>query len=165
MKIPLIKDIQEIKAKGPWKTKSDGDLMVAFALSDKIDLPKFFKYNHQEMKNIPDIRGLRCYTVRNLSKDQIGGGEFHRLRQEIVFALEGSVQWECEDIMGNKKIITITTQNGFWLPPFILHSYVVLEEGSGMGAIANTIFDPKYPQTHDTFPLEEFRQLQEKYEC
>jgi len=26
--IPLIKDIREIKTKGPWKTKSDGDLTI-----------------------------------------------------------------------------------------------------------------------------------------
>ena len=48
--IPLIKDIQKIKTKGPWKTKSDGDLMIAFALSLKNDLQKFFKYDTREIQ-------------------------------------------------------------------------------------------------------------------
>jgi len=158
--IPLIKDIREIKTKGPWKTKSDGDLMIAFALSLKNDLQKFFKYDTREMKKIPDIRGLRCYTINNLSKNKIGGGEFHRLRQEIVFALEGSVRWECEDLHGQKIDIILNSQNGVWIPPFILHSYQVLEEGSKLVAIANTLFDHNDPQTHDTFSSSEFQKLQ-----
>jgi len=43
---------------------------------------------------------------------------------------------------------------------FYLHSYQVLEEGSKLVAIANTLFDHNDPQTHDTFSSSEFQKLQ-----
>jgi len=159
-----IKDVQEIETRGPWRTKSEGNLMVLFSFPYEIDMKRFLRWDDKELKNIPDIRGLRYYSVRSLPKGQVGGGEFHRIRQEIVFATEGSVQWECEDLSGKKKITILAPQNGIWLSPFILHSYKVLEEGTGLAVIANTTFDPENTKTHDTFSLSEFQKLQKEHQ-
>lgn len=159
-----VNEVQVINARGPWETKSGGKLTVVSAFS-QIDLSKFFAYNNvDELNRIPeDIRGLRIYTVRDLPKGQIGGTEFHRIREEAIFGLEGSVKWECEDVFGNKKVLTISTDVGIWMSPFILHTYEVMDEGSGLLVIANTLFNPEDPRTHDTYSAEEFHELQGQY--
>jgi hypothetical protein len=45
--------------------------------------------------------------------------------------------------------------------PFILHAYEVLEEGSNLLIVANTLFNPNNSKTHDTYSIKEFRELQE----
>ncbi len=52
------------------------------------------------------------------------------------------------------------SQNGIWLPHFILHTYEVLVEGTELAVVANTTFDPEDSQTHDTFSAAEFREIQ-----
>jgi len=164
-KIPFsIKDVRLMEVRGPWQTKSRGNLMVLSSFSNnEVDWKEFFKWDERELKNIPDIRGLRYYIVKDLPKDKVGGGEFHKIRQEVIFATHGSVKWECEDLLGNRKITILTSQNGIWIPPFMLHKYKALVEGTELAVVANTTFDPKNPLTHDTFSISEFQKLAEHH--
>ena len=159
-----VADIQTIESRGPWTTKSNGELMVLFALN-YVDLQKFFSYDEDELKRIPeDLRGFRIYTVRNLPKPEIGGGEFHRIRQELVFGLEGSVNWSCQDVYGQSREFVITPEIGVWVPPFILHTYQVREKNSGLLVIANTLYNHDDSRTHDTYGLNKFRELKKQYQ-
>ena len=158
--VNLVQDIKVMNVLGPWQTKSRGNLMVLFSLSQTINLQEFFKWDKRELENIPDIRGLRYYIVKDLPKGEIGGVEFHKVRQELVFATKGAVKWKCEDLYGNQKNTILTSQNGIWLPHFILHTYEVLVEGTELAVVANTTFDPEDSQTHDTFSSSEFQKLQ-----
>ena len=156
-----VEDVREFKTKGPWTTKSDGLLKVLCAFSQEL-IDEFFKYNSEEIGKIPgDIRGLRIYTVRGVAEKKIGGIEFHHIREEIVFGLEGSFLWRCEDLFGGTCEFTITPECGVWMPSYILHTYSALESGSGLIVLCNTLFDPDDPQTHDTYSSDEFRVLQE----
>lgn len=158
---PTVDQIHEMEIRGPWRTKSQGELNVIFALSMSELLGEYLSYDQQELDRLRrDIRGFRIYTVQNLSRNQIGANEFHRIRKEIVIGLEGRTRWTCEDLLGGKREFILTPQNGIWIPPFVLHTYHVLEDGTGHMAIANTLFDPADPDTHDTFSLELFRSLQ-----
>lgn len=161
-RFPTVDKVELLAVRGPWKTKSGGILSVLFAFPPDI-LKRFFRYDEEELKQIPeDIRGLRSYTVRNLPKGKIGGKEFHRIREEIVFGLEGSVRWKCEDLFGGMREFTVTSNNGIWMPPGILHTYHVLRNKSGLLIVANTLFNPENLGTHDTYFLKEFERLKKE---
>ena len=160
-----VDSIKEIKFAGPWTTKSDAQLIVLFKFGvdqvrDQLD------YDESELKYIPedfDIRGLRGYTIRNLKKGKIGGTEFHRIRKEMVLGLDGLIEWECEDVYKNKRKFILNNKTGVYMPPFILHTYKTTEDG-GLFVLANTLFNPEDPRTHDTYTTEVFRKLQEQYD-
>ncbi len=160
---PSVDDIQVMPAAGPWPTKSGGELMVTMKMPLQDVQEKYLAYDQAELDPLPqDIRGLRIYTVRKLPQERIGGMEWHRVREEMIFVLEGSVLWECEDLYGNKRSYTLDGGAGIWMPPFILHTYTVLAEGSGLLVMANTLFIPDDPATHDTYSLEAFKELQNR---
>ena len=162
--IPTVNDVQIIEASGPWNTKSGGKLSVVFAMPLATVQDRFLHYEAAELGRVPcDIRGLRAYTVRDLPNGRIGGTEWHRIREEMVFALDGSVRWMCEDLLGGQRDFTLDIDVGVWMPPFILHTYEVKEERSGLFVIANTLFVPDDPRTHDTYSMETFRELQTEY--
>ena len=162
--VPIVNDVQIIETRGPWNTKSGGKLNVVFAMPLATVQDRYLHYETTELDRVPsDIRGLRVYTVRDLPNGKIGGIEWHRVREEMVFALEGSVHWMCEDLFGGKRDFVLTTGVGVWMPPFILHAYEVKEESSGLFVIANTLFVPDDPRTHDTYSMETFRELQTEY--
>ncbi len=159
----LVNEIKELKARGPWTTKSDGSLMVNFAFPSAEFQEKFFSYNDAELAKLPkDIRGFRMYNVSGLKKGSIGGGEFHRVRQEFVIMIEGETWWTFEDLSAKTRNVLLTPQKAIWLPPFVLHSYGVLSETATFVVIANTLFDPQDPRTHDTYSRGDFRKLQGK---
>lgn len=162
--VPIVEDIQRIETRGPWDTKSGGRLDVIFAMSLATVQEKYLRYEDAEIKRVPkDIRGLRVYTVRDLPKGKIGGTEFQRIREEMIFVLEGSVLWTCEDLFGDQKNFVLNNCVGVWMPPFILHTYEALEEKSGLLVIANTLYDPDDSGTYDTYTTEEFRELQKEF--
>jgi len=162
--VPTVDDIQIFETRGPWNTKSGGRLDVLFAIPLATAQEKYFHYEKIEMDCVPgDIRGLRVYTVRDLPSGRIGGTEWHRIREEMVFALEGSVFWMCEDLFGGQRNFVLGAGVGIWMPPFIRHTYEVREEKSGLFIIANTLFVPEDPRTHDTYSEETFRELQVEY--
>ena len=163
-RVPTVDDVQVIEAHGPWGTKSGGKLNVVFAMPLATVQDRYLHYEDAELGQVPfDIRGLRAYTVRGLPSTRIGGTEWHRIREEMIFALEGSVRWTCEDLLGGKRDFTLDVGVGVWMPPFILHTYEVREEGSGLLVIANTLFVPDDPRTHDTYSMEMFREFQSQY--
>jgi dTDP-4-dehydrorhamnose 3,5-epimerase-like enzyme len=124
----------------------------------------YFKYEKSEIERMPhEIRGLRSYSVSELEKDRIGANEWHRIRNELVFMTEGSAEWICEDLYGNKKIYNLSDAQGVWTPPFIMHTYKTTSEKNGILVIANTLFDPNNPKTHDSYSLADFLKLQSLY--
>lgn len=155
MEYSRVDGVKVMEVKGPWKTKSEGQLNVLLALD--LDMLKDSFVGSPGKIN----RGLRIYTVRNLPKDKIGGKEFHKEREEIIFSLEGEVLLTCEDVFGGKREMVLDNTQGIWVRPFILHTYKSLKENSGLLVVANTLFDPNDKSTHDTYSKEEFQKLKE----
>lgn len=160
--VPTVDDVRFMPQRGPWETKSRGQLMVTLALPIPVLNTHFLFYDPEELASVLpfDIRGLRLYTVRGLPENSIGGTEFHRIREEMVFVLDGLVLWTCEDLAGNIRELLLDPTTGVWMPPYILHTYQALKPDSGLLVIANTLFDPEDPSTHDTYPADSFHQLQ-----
>ncbi len=157
-----VESVIEIETKGPWKTKSDAELRVLFAMPHA-NLLEFLRYDENELGQLPEnIKGLRSYSVRGIRKGNKGGIEFHRIRKELLFGLEGVFNIECEDVYGNKKDFELDSQRGIYIPSFVLHTYKTIEDG-GLLVIANTLFNPDDPRTHDSYSQETFRWLQGQY--
>lgn len=162
--LPTIADIVTLLADGPYPTKSDGELRVRFVMG-RASLARFFAHDHREIARLPvPIEGLRQYDIRGLREDFKGGGEFHRIRQEIVIVTQGAVEWICEDLHGSYKTYTLHPGTGVWIPPFMLHSYRVIGPDTVLQVTANTIFfhpeDRGDTRTHDTYGADQFRTLQ-----
>lgn len=156
-----VSEVKEIDIAGPWDTKSGGRLSVLFGMNmDKLK-DQYFSYPTEAITDI-DIRGLRAYMVSGLAKGSVGAKEWHKARNELVFAISGKVEWKCEDINGSFKIIILDEKAGVWTPPGILHTYTALEDNSSLLVIANTLFDPNKPETHDTYSTDSFKELQKK---
>jgi hypothetical protein len=82
---PSIEAIRVILPAGPWRSKSGGRLDVPFLLPHA-EMLRLFEHDAGELARIPaDIRGLRVFALRDIPRGGIGGGEFHRLRTEVVF--------------------------------------------------------------------------------
>ena len=162
--ISTVNDIISLPSQGPWATKSNGELSVLFGLNYAELSEKFFHYEESELANIPqDIRGLRSYRVDGLRNKSIGANEWHRLRNELVFIIKGSVKWTCEDVLGNKLDFILESTTGIWVTPFILHTYEALQDDTQIQVIANTLFFPDDPATHDTYSAKDFKKLQKQY--
>lgn len=156
-------EIQILKTRRVWPTKSGGKLTVPVALPFGILRKRYFRYDRRELERASrGIRGLRIYLVRGLKKGKCGGGEFHRIREEIAVVLNGKVRWTFEDLSGARKVFTSTPTRGIWIPPFILHTYEAVEGGSGLLMVANTLYNVRDSKTHDTFSAAEFHKLQQR---
>ncbi len=156
-----INDIQLLDYKGPWNSKSGGQLHVMFAIPYDAVVGKYFNYDDALLRDIPqDIRGLRAYCVSGVAKGSIGANEWHKVRHELVFSDKGSFRWTCEDAYGKKREFILAEGHGAWIPNNILHTYEALEDGSAVLVIANTLFDADDPATHDSYDIEAFCALQ-----
>jgi dTDP-4-dehydrorhamnose 3,5-epimerase-like enzyme len=162
--VPKVNDVKIIENKGPWDTKSGGKLNVLFGIDFNTLNVNYFNYEKSEVENIhQDIRGLRAYSVRNLENGRVGANEWHRIRNELVFMTEGSADWICEDLYGNKKTYNLSDAQGVWTPPFVMHTYKTTSEKNGILVIANTLFDPNNPKTHDSYSIADFQKIQSLY--
>ena len=162
MIIPIsgIGKVRMLRAQGPWETKSGGRLEVAVAIPWKELGNVFFDYDQEELQRLAiDIRGFRIYRISGLARGRIGGNEFHRIRTEMAFCIKGLVLWTCQDLEGSKKELVLCPGVGILLPPFIMHTYKVLEDASELEVVANTIFVPDDKRTHDTYSADAFREL------
>ncbi|MDO8583592.1 MAG: WxcM-like domain-containing protein [bacterium] len=156
-----IEQIQVIKTVGPFRTKSAGVLNVRLAVPF-VRLPQsFFVYDEEALARAPiDLRGLRLYTVTELMRGAEGGGEFHEIRTEFVIVVRGTIRWMCEDLARGKREFVLTQNEAILMPPHICHHYRVDADHSELMIIANTLFDPADPRTHDTYSAEVFHSLQ-----
>jgi hypothetical protein len=147
---------------GNIPTKSEALLHMFLQLPER-EMAEFFSYGQDELKKLPAGRkGLRLYGVTGLKEGKIGGKEFHRVKKEFFFMVEGSMRMECEDVYGDKKEFIVDRSHGLYIPPFVMHTYTMLAPGSFL-VVANTIFDRADKRTHDLYPMEVFRELQEHY--
>ncbi len=172
------RNTSQMRTAGPWKSKSGGDLWVLQKLAygelhgltrqmrDLVDQHGFFdNYDLGELRHMPeefDIRGFRIYIVKGFKAGKVSGGEFHRIRKEIVFVTEGNVEACFEDVYGSEKRAKMSKGTGYYCPPFTIHAFQCITDGSFV-VFANTLFDPDDKRTHDTYSAEIFRQLQAKY--
>lgn len=161
-----VNDVAQIKAQGPWHSKSGGVLKVLFALP-QLETERFLGYDNPEFERIAvehgrNIRGLRSYTVSNIAKGSIGGKEWHKARSEYLFAPKGSADVECTDVYGNKATFHVTATEAIIIPPMIFHTYTATDKDTSLQVICNTLFIPEKPETYDTFSHEEFAQNMER---
>lgn len=155
-KIPSIKDIRVFETNGEWPAKSGGVLSVLYKL-DFETTTYLMTYDPDELAKIPaDIRGLRSYTVRGIARGSVGANEWHKVRNEVVFCTSGSFRWICTDTYGDTKEFVINKDTAILTPHHILHTYVALEDDSTIAVLANTLFYPDNPLTHDTYPSADF---------
>lgn len=163
-----ISSIQQLPTKGPWHSKSGGELTVLFGL-DATLLATFLDYDNPEFSAIAqrtgtDIHGLRTYNVSNIPSGSTGANEFHLARTELVTALSGRALWKCEDVYGNTTEYTLDSTTSLMVPPGILHTYTALEDNTRLQVVCNTLFNPDDPGTHDSFSSEDFRKLQAEHQ-
>lgn len=158
VKHPKVADIKVMAVHGPWQSKSGGELNVLLALSPKV-LPDFFSQGSEQTEE-PNIRGFRIYTVSDIPEGGIGAGEFHKVRQEMVFTLTGEVVWTSEDLTGETREDILDQTQGVWTPPYILHTYKVLQGPADLLVVANTLFFLGNKEYSDSYPADEFHQLQ-----
>jgi hypothetical protein len=157
--VPSINDIVTIECAGKWPSKSGGTLSVLYKIDFDL-LSKFISYDQQELDAIgTDIRGLRAYRVAGVPKGSIGANEWHKLRNEIVYVLAGSVKWTCRDLYGNVSEYIINEGSAVFSPHHVLHTYEALEDDTAISVTANTLFFPEQPETHDSFSIEAFETL------
>lgn len=155
----LVQNITPIDTRGPWKSKSGGELNVLLALS-RSSLHKFLDYDNPEFDRLPeDLRGLRTYTVSDIPKNSVGGGEWHKARTEYIGALAGSALLQCVDFSGNEQEFILNGHSSIIMPPGILHTYTALEDSTTLQVLANTLFIPEDSRTHDTYSAESFYKL------
>jgi hypothetical protein len=159
-----IDDIKIVETRGPWASKSGGELNVLMALPQEV-VAEFLDYYHPGFDTVQqrtgkNIRGLRVYNVNGIPKDSIGAMEWHDIRTECVVALGGSAVWQCVDFDGKETEVVLDGKTSVIVPPGILHTYIALEDNTRLQVICNTLFDPEDPLTHDTYSKELFTRLQ-----
>ena len=160
--MPTISDVSNIITEGPWPSKSGANLVRRAHLTEP-EVVGYFSRDPNELARVsPNILGARFYTVRGIPKAAVGGQEFHRIRQERLFGLEGEIEFNLEDVLGNKQTFVLNETTGLFIPPFVLHTYVAKTEGAGLWAIANNRYEPT-PDMKDTYSEATFRVLQENY--
>ena len=160
-RLSTVADIQVSAPRGPWTTKSNGTLSVISVLPHEA-VAGFLTYDPDELAVFPsgfDIRGLRHYLVEGLAQGVVGGTEYHRIRQEWVITLQGGVVWDFKDVQGGVRRVTARVGEGVFIPPYILHTYTALSDGTALLAVANTLFDPNDRRTHDTYSADTFDML------
>jgi dTDP-4-dehydrorhamnose 3,5-epimerase-like enzyme len=160
-----VNDIMTIDTRGPWKSKSGGELNVLFALPQD-EVTAFLDYDHPDFDFVQqetgiNMRGIRVYNVSEIPKNSIGGLEWHGIRTELVSALGGKALWQCADVFGNEQEFVLDGKKSVLMPPGIMHTYVGLEDDTRLQVVCNTLFDPDNPLTHDSYSKETFVALQE----
>jgi hypothetical protein len=158
MKYPALSKVRKIDIRGPWTTRSGGELRVPLMLDLDTLTSHFLPFDSIEANRYPMVKqGLRIYLQDGIGRGREGAGEFHCLRQEIVFCTWGRMIWTCEDTTGASYPFEISPNGfGIWIPPGIMHTYVSEEKGSSFMVIANTTFDADNPSTHDSFHRDQF---------
>ena len=154
-----VDDIKVYMRRGPWATKSGGELSVLFGMpADELDA--FLDRGNPEFAAVKaqtgvDISGLRSYEVTGIAAGNVGAMEWHKARTEYVRAVEGKALWLCMDSTGKTAEFILDATTAVMTPSGILHAYKALEP-TRLQVICNTIFDPDDPRTHDSYSAEMF---------
>ena len=160
---PSVDDMREFRATGPWPSKSGGVLNVPVALPH-LEAMRFFEHDPEELARIPiDIRGLRAWVVSDIPAGGISGNQFHRVRTEIAFVVKGKVSWRFEDLYGGSRVIAWSPDLALLMPPFVKHMLVAEESGSAVVTLANTLYIPDDPRTHDTYRADLFYAMRDRF--
>lgn len=139
-------------------------LIVPIMLSNS-GMQQLFDYDRRELDRLEvEIRGLRMFYLHSSREGGVAGNQFHRLRTEVTFVIEGVVDWELEDLRGGTRAFQMTSQCAVWIPPFVLHRVTFGPEGGTLATLANTIYVRNDPRTHDTYSADEFRALQAEFQ-
>lgn len=156
MSLPSVNDIIVVNCKGEWPSKSGGLLHVLYKLDYSL-VEKLLEYDPVEISEIDrDIRGLRSYCVKNIPKGALGANEWHKVRNELVFALSGRLRWVCVDTQGSTREFILDGETAVFTPHHIIHTYEALDEDSAIGVLTNTLYFPDDSTTHDTYPIDKF---------
>ncbi len=74
--LPRIDDVVVLDSRGPWPTKSGGQLNVLFSFALGAIQDRYFHCQDAEVEALPiDIRGFRTYSVTGLTAGRVGGRE------------------------------------------------------------------------------------------
>ena len=157
-----VSDIKVSPTIGPWPSKCGGDLRVPVMLSFG-ETQRLLQYDAEELdRQGTDIRGIRVFYLFRADGGGMAGNQFHRVRTEIAFVVEGSVHWEFKDIYGGERKLIATQDSSVLIPPFVLHRATFTDGGGTLATLANTIYIRDDPRTHDTYSAELFRSMQER---
>lgn len=190
-----VRGVNVYPLQGPWKTKADANLRVGFAmpflgydlngmctletmLPNGLDAEDFFAIDSNEEEKLreavqekhPDftenISGARFYFQTGLKRRKNLAGEFHRLRREILFPIEGELEAKMQDVYGDERKFVLQQGQGVYVPPFILHSYRT-RKSCVLGVFANTMFVFHRPKgdiyVTDTYSPQDFEELKKHY--
>jgi hypothetical protein len=126
------------------------------------ELSRLLEYDAWELEQIGiDIRGIRVFYIRGARAGGMAGNQFHRIRTEIAFLVDGSARWEFEDLYGGTSELHAARECALLIPPFVLHRVTFDADGATLATLANTLYVRDDPRTHDTYSLEAFRSMQE----
>lgn len=151
--------------KGPWASKSGGDLwlLAQFGLQT---FQNFFNYDPVELARFPvDIRGYRQYIVDGIPTGSLGGQHFHRVRQSLVQVLSGRILFRFEDVYGNKRSVVLEPNIILLIPPFMYVTYEAAWAGSIFSMTVNTLYleGRHLHGCRDQYTEREFRELQQEF--
>lgn len=144
---------------GPWATKSGGLMNVLFGFDQTI-LQRMSVVDPSELALVPQLQlGIRAFHTSGLVPGTVGGKHFHRIKQEIIALPRGRVSFTLEDVYGGQCQLELdATHRSLYIPPFVMHTYTVLETAELIG-VSNTLYDADNPATHDTYEDEPFQLL------
>ena len=159
-----VTDVVFVDGSRTWKTKSESRLSVNIGIPRAVSLLTFEACDPQELQAIADsgagdIRGTRNYVVNHIYPGQVGGTEFHRVREEIVTCTNGLLKWQVEDLAGGKLEFKLGPGQSVWMPPYIMHTYEALAANTCLSVLCNTTFTPGDKRTYDTYDHEEWGNL------
>jgi hypothetical protein len=141
---------------GSWATKSGGSMNVLFGF-DQTVLERMSNVDPHELELCPQLRlGIRTFHTSGLPVGSVGGKHFHRVKQEIIAMARGRALFVLEDVYCGRREITLDkTHRALYIPPFVMHTYTVLEPAEIIG-VSNTLYDADNPATHDTYEDKSF---------
>lgn len=123
---------------------------------------RLLRYDADELARMEmDIRGIRVFYLDHAQAGAMAGNQFHRLRTEIAFVVEGAVHWEFEDLYGDVRQFTAAQDTSVFIPPFVLHRAIFGAGGGTLATLANTIYVKEDPRTHDTYLASLFHLMQQ----
>lgn len=156
-----VSDVDVSTTIGPWHSKCHGDLLVPVMLPFE-QARRFLEYDTEELARLEtDIRGIRVFYLDHAEAGGMAGNQFHRLRTEIAFVVEGTVHWEFEDLYGGERKLVASQNLSVVIPPFVLHRATFGGDGGTLATLANTIYIREDPRTHDTYSADQFRGMRQ----